>query len=278
MDRLMIATDLSTRSEAAIQRGRLLASQFGADALVTHIVDDDQPTLMVQHQQDQAEATLTASCRDFARVRVVAGIPFLGICRCAQEHRAELIVMGSHRKRVLLDVFTGTTIERVVRHSNTPVLMVNREPQGPYARVLAALDLSEHARHALVSAAALGLLVGTELHAVHALDDPVNTQMVFAGVDEKTIHEHTSRRLEAARKAVSRSLETAPLDKLEMTLHVAQGLAFEVVRDTALQQKADLVVIGTRGSGGLKHLFLGSVADQALRSLDCDVLVVPPPG
>jgi nucleotide-binding universal stress UspA family protein len=37
----------------------------------------------------------------------------------------------------------------------------------------------------------------------------------------------------------------------------------------------DLVVMGTRGSGAVARLVLGSVAEEALRTLDCDVLAVP---
>ncbi len=39
----------------------------------------------------------------------------------------------------------------------------------------------------------------------------------------------------------------------------------------------DLVVVGTRGHGALGRLVLGSVAEEALRTLDRDVLAVPPP-
>jgi nucleotide-binding universal stress UspA family protein len=39
--------------------------------------------------------------------------------------------MGAHRKRILRDVFIGTTIERVMRTGRHPVLMVNRPPADP---------------------------------------------------------------------------------------------------------------------------------------------------
>lgn len=44
----------------------------------------------------------------------------------------------------------------------------------------------------------------------------------------------------------------------------------------ALQLSPDLVVIGTRGYGVVGRLVLDSVAEEALRTLDCDVLAVPP--
>ena len=77
-------------------------------------------------------------------------------------------MLGAHRRDLLRDVFVGTTAERVMRHGDRPVLMVNRPPAGPYRGVLAAADLDEGSAHALRTAAALGLLDGADLTVLHA--------------------------------------------------------------------------------------------------------------
>ena len=46
------------------------------------------------------------------------------------------------------------------------------------------------------------------------------------------------------------------------------------VIETADQKKADLIVMGTRGLTGLKHVALGSVADRVVRTANCPVLTV----
>ncbi|MCY1455627.1 Universal stress protein family protein [compost metagenome] len=57
---------------------------------------------------------------------------------------------------------------------------------------------------------------------------------------------------------------------------VAVGLPSSVLQRMVDKHRPDLLVMGTRGMGGVKRALIGSVADYALRELDCDILVVPP--
>ena len=47
-----------------------------------------------------------------------------------------------------------------------------------------------------------------------------------------------------------------------------------MIEQEALDQRADLVVIGTRGLSGLKHLLLGSIAERVVQKSPCPVLTV----
>ena len=89
---------------------------------------------------------------------VVTGDPFDGILRTAADVNADLIVMGSHRKQLLLDIFIGTTIERVIRKGSFPVLMVNNEAQRRYEKVVAPVDMSDASANALRVALSTGLI------------------------------------------------------------------------------------------------------------------------
>jgi nucleotide-binding universal stress UspA family protein len=50
-----------------------------------------------------------------------------------------------------------------------------------------------------------------------------------------------------------------------------------VIQEEAEEQHADLIVIGTRGLSGLKHLLLGSVAERVVQKAPCPVLTVKTP-
>jgi nucleotide-binding universal stress UspA family protein len=47
-----------------------------------------------------------------------------------------------------------------------------------------------------------------------------------------------------------------------------------VIEEEAVEQRADLIVIGTRGLSGLKHLLLGSIAERVVQKAPCPVLTV----
>jgi universal stress protein E len=81
--------------------------------------------------------------------------------------------------------------------------------------------------------------------------------------------------LEKARSAVAGFLADDGLGDIA-TVIVERGAPFEVIQDAVKKMRTDLLVIGTRGYGGLKRILLGSVADQVLRGIGCDILAVPP--
>ncbi|HRI93084.1 MAG TPA: universal stress protein, partial [Accumulibacter sp.] len=60
-------------------------------------------------------------------------------------------------------------------------------------------------------------------------------------------------------------------------LHLRHGSPRHQVLRVTRAKRADLLVLGTRGRGGLSFAFLGSVAGDVLRESPCDVLLVPPP-
>ena len=58
---------------------------------------------------------------------------------------------------------------------------------------------------------------------------------------------------------------------------VREGYPATVILEEAEQREADLIVIGTRGLSGLKHLLLGSIAERVVQKAHCPVLTVKTP-
>ena len=55
---------------------------------------------------------------------------------------------------------------------------------------------------------------------------------------------------------------------------VCEGYAATVIVEEAARRDADLIVIGTHGLSGLKHLLLGSIAERVVQKAPCPVLTV----
>jgi nucleotide-binding universal stress UspA family protein len=278
VQRLLVATDLSARSERAIGRAALLARQFRAELILLHVVDDDQPPPLVAAARRQAEKLLRAAAPDLGgpgpEILVGAGDPFEVVAQTAEERVVDLVVMGAHRKRILRDVFTGTTIERVMRTGRHPVLMVNRPPAGPYRTAVVASDLSEASAGALRTAASLAFLGASELSIVHAFTPLAKDMMAYAGIEREKIEEHVTHANADARNKLIAFLRDCCPELQEHPLLVEEGEPVEVIGRAVTRTDAELAVIGTRGHTGLKRVLLGSIADEALRTLECDVLAV----
>jgi universal stress protein E len=280
---ILAATDFSTRSQRALRRAGLLARDSGAELTLVHVVDDDQPPELVALERREAERILGEQIGAMAELRglrphalVVEGDPFDGILRAAASTGADLIVMGAHRKQLLRDILIGTTIERVIRTGPSPVLMVNKEVDQPYRTALAAVHLSEPSVHAIQTAKALGLPGGARLALVHAFQPLAKGQMFYAGLSQDTIDGYVADERLRAAKELTEFLEANGIDDHGQALHIEEGAPFEVISKTVEQSKPGVLIMGTHGRTGIAKALLGSVTEEVLRSLDVDILAVPP--
>ena len=214
------------------------------------------------------------------RLRVEVGDAFDTIIQVAEAECADLVVMGQHRKRLLRDVVVGTTIEqRVMRLGQRPVLMVNAPSERPYQRVLATLDMSEPSAHALRTANRLGLLRRAELIIFHSFEPvPGRGSLMLADASHEAIQDHVGQATAERRAELTQFFREQDLGAGSALPRMAleEGPPATALRRAVAQLLPDLVVVGTRGQGALGRLVLGSFAEEALRSLDCDVLAVPP--
>ena len=187
MEQILVATDFSTRSQRALRRAGLLARECDAKLTLVHVVEDDQPRSLVELERREASKFLDEQIHSLAELRGVrcsfllgSGAAFDGILQTAKISSADLIVMGSHRRQLLRDVFVGTTIERVIRIGTYPVLMVNNAVDHPYQRVLAATDMSEVSSWAIRTGGALGVADKADLAIVHAFSALTTAKMTLA--------------------------------------------------------------------------------------------------
>jgi universal stress protein E len=280
---ILAATDFSTRSHRALRRAGLVAQARGAELVVVHVVDDDQPKDLVEIESREAERILAEQIGSITELRgaqcrpmVVGGDPFDGILRVASSIDADVIILGAHRKQLLRDIFVGTTIERVIRTSPCPVLMVNTEVEQNYTNVLAAVDMSEPSVRAIRAGKDLGLFEGKRLIFVHAFLAMGAGLMARADITREDIDKYIAEeRIRASGELVAflRKEESMVPD---WALRVREGTPIEVISATVKEIRPDLLLIGTQGRSGLPRVLLGSVAEQVLRSVDVDVLAVPP--
>jgi len=280
---ILAATDFSTRSQRALRRAGLLARDNGAKLALMHVVDDDQPPDLVALETREAERILAEQIVAVDELRdvrcdpmVVAGDAFDGILRTAAAVQADLIVMGTHRKQLLQDIFIGTTIERVIRTGPHPVLMVNKDVQKPYRTAMAAVDLSEQSANAIKIAMTLGLLGTARLTLVHAFFPLAKGRLSLAGASKDSIDEYVAGERLRATRELTAFLKANGLDEHARSVRIEEGEPSEVISNAVERLNPDVLIVGTHNRSGIAKALLGSVTEEVLRSLDIDILAVPP--
>lgn len=140
--------------------------------------------------------------------------------------------------------------------------------------ILVPTDFSDDAQQALTTASEWAAHFGARLVLLHAyrVDLPMSTPALGGGfVLPDRFYEDL--RAEATRQVEALAAQTTQ-QGVEATGIAVEERASEAIVSQAERLPADLIVMGTRGLTGLKHLALGSVAERVVREASCPVLTV----
>ena len=137
--------------------------------------------------------------------------------------------------------------------------------------ILVATDFSATADTAVSWAMEVAKLHGARLHVTHGLVLPSHTTDYLPSPPDlsEEIRQAALARLD---EVANRAREAG----LEVTSGLRIGVPSQSIVAAADDERADLVVIGTRGLSGVEHLFLGSTAERVVQRSSCPVLTVHP--
>lgn len=133
-------------------------------------------------------------------------------------------------------------------------------------QILVPVDFSEPSKAALLYALRFAKRFGAKLTVIHVAQ-PIPHHHPLSMTPESMLHN-----AEACLAGFCAGMGCGP-GAIE-TRVIRQGNAFHEICDAAHAYKCDLVIIGTYGRGGLRHMLLGSTAERVVRQSCCPVLVV----
>lgn len=142
-----------------------------------------------------------------------------------------------------------------------------------FKKVIWATDGSEGADQAMPLARALAAEGGGELLAVHCEE----IMMPVRGTAGLSFAPNEDDLQAKIRQQVAELSQDGVTTTLQMTKRISGGAA-HAIADVARDERADLIVVGTRGHTVLGGLLVGSVTQRLLHIAPCPVLAVPKKG
>ena len=204
-----------------------------------------------------------------AQARLSEGGAAEEIVALAEEIEAGLIAVGSRGRARIRRLLMGSVSDAVVRHAHFPVVVVRWKPVVFPAKILLATDGSDEATLAAQTAGDLSERTGSELHVTHV------GEVSLAYHPER----HASHAVYEEHEREAQQLLEAQVERMKATgatveqAHLRMGRADEEIVVLAEELGADLIVMGSRGLGGLKRTLMGSVSDSVVRHAHCPVMV-----
>lgn len=140
-----------------------------------------------------------------------------------------------------------------------------------FTRIVVPTDFSETAHRAFESAVELATESQAELHICHAVE---YVAPMVSPYEIPVPDDFIQQTREAAQSRLTEVVEQGKRAGLYCEGHLLSDHADPGISILAEALHADLIVMGTRGTGGLRHMFLGSVAERTVRHAPCSVLTV----
>jgi nucleotide-binding universal stress UspA family protein/predicted transcriptional regulator len=289
---ILVPLDESALSEAALPYAEVIAEATGASLHLLSIVEpalrfpvgpSDLRVDQVEQLAAEAEETKQRARAQYLAGRVAAlqaqglavsstvelGDPVDAILAAASKDDVTMVVMATRGHGAVGRLFIGSVADAVLRTGPRPTLLV----RPPYARVpprrarfeklAVALDGSPLAETALPLAGELASAAGAMLHMVRvepSLADSGEPAGALPGLSQ----------LEEDMTAAARAYLAQARDQLPRSLTVEtvvlQGNPAPILEEFVVHERIDLVVMSTRGQGGLRRLLLGSTAEALVRS------------
>ncbi|MGE3958182.1 MAG: universal stress protein [Vicinamibacterales bacterium] len=296
--------DFSETSRRALTYAAALASMYGAELEVLHVVPtiDDHLTTWWPNADAcpprldaEAEAAITAEIHQTVSGVGTRGVHVRAIVREGRAHEvivgraqvqpADLVVMGTHGRSGVNRLLLGSVTEKVVRTASCPVLTV---PPGVHAsagapvslgHILCPIDYSKSSLEALrwavdLARQANGVL--TVLHALEYMSDELAEPSPFEPSGQ-TIAELRARRqqiVDHARAQLHASATQESTTRCTIQEVLAVDRAYKAILRHAEALPADLIVMGAQGSDGLELMLYGSNTQHVVRAAACPVLTV----
>lgn len=261
MKNILVPTDFSEQAEKALKVAAQLARKFDGEIFLLHMLELPlqliDPVQGSSHNLPEALFFMKLAHQRFSTVKkkpYLNGLKvhetvefhraFEGIMEISKEKNCDLIVMGSHGVSGFQEMFIGSNTEKVVRHSEIPVLVIKNEiPDFQVDNFVYATDANPEHKHTLKKAQNFADTIGAKLHLLY-----VNTPNNFMTTEEAHLVMD-----EFVKESHSKDYE----------IHIYNDISVEKgILNFSEKVNAGLIGISTHGRKGIAHFFNGSISED----------------
>jgi len=283
--RIAVLTDLGSDSEKTLRYAACLARWYGAELLLAHACHSAEPLRTWPGSGPLPKRDAEEKCKflakklalqDLSPKTIVGEAGIESLLGRLEGYRPSLLVLATHGREGIRKWLEGSVAEKVFRRVQWPVLIVSpgfwqtqATPQKQFERILFATDLSAVSLTALQYAAGISHDHEAQLMALYVETDPTQSFSFDQAMAQQRLRDWLQDRIDGLAQTLA-----------GVRCIVDFGKPENKIVEVAVQQQADIVVLGARGVGALSGAaghFLGGTAYEVACSSKCPVLIVPQP-
>jgi nucleotide-binding universal stress UspA family protein len=294
MKNILCATDFSNFSNLTIPYGVALAREFNAKLYICHVIDFSSIAIYGEFQLnpvDQQNRIKKQAAEQLDQLigeqpvkwepLITAGHIADEVSRLVEEKEIDLVIAATRGRSGLKRLILGSVTERLMRVLSCPLLVVH-SPEHEFVnpinqkirlkKILVGCDFSPDSDLAFQHALSLAQEFEASLHLAHVIEPSVYKDLskpdnTLGEEIQQGLHDRLTKKLIAMVPEEARNWCTPATCILE-------GQPYEELGRYAKAEDMDMIVLGVRGHGLVKTLFLGSTTDRVIRQAPCPVLSV----
>ena len=263
MKKIIVPIDFSEYSEYALETAAMLAKKHKAEILALHMLEMSEAILTRAGTDSQMETLFFLQMaekkfKEFLNKDYLKGIKVKPIVKhfkvfsevndVAHEYGADLVVMGSHGASGIKEFFIGSNTEKVVRHSNIPVMVIKHNPiLTEFEKVVFACDFSDDAVKPYINACKFFEKMGSKMY------------LIYVNLPNESFRSTTEMeaKINAFFKRAEGETYMCDTVKYYSDYTIEQGIL-----NYANSIGADIIALATHGRTGLAHFFEGSISED----------------
>jgi nucleotide-binding universal stress UspA family protein len=297
-ERLLVPLDGSELAEIALLYAEELARRLGSKVILVNVrgaaekTDDHELREYLGKMVAKTEHDINKSPSPAPRQKVIVESVILGssgslnvpaeeILTYSEKENINLIVIATHGRTGIKRWALGSTAEKVVRASKSPVLLIKANTGIPknvsMDKILVPLDGSKHSETILSHVESLASNLSAGVILFHVVVQPYKVYAGSLGVVEVLYTTKELRSIEAGTEEylqnVGRKLRA---EGITTSYQVRTGSAAEEIIKLADESHADVVAMSTHGQSGFSRWEQGSIVEKILRAGNTPLLLVRP--
>jgi nucleotide-binding universal stress UspA family protein len=270
MKKILIPTDFSKYADEAIEVGAQIAKKNDSEIILIHMLElpgqmndaitgaTSIPEIMLFKRKAEETLKNIKNRPYLAGVKVTEVVrldgAYHGINNYNKQHDIDLIIMGSHGATGINEILVGSNTEKVVRQSETPVLVIkNKINDFKIQNIVFASDFSNEIKKPFQKVIDFAKLFESKLNLVM-----ICTPNSFKSTS-------------AARKIISDFVADFNMPEYSFEIYNENNIEKGII-NYANEKDADLVAFGTHGRTGLNHFFSGSISEDLVNHAQKPVL------
>ncbi len=291
---ILCATDFSDYSNHTILYGVELAKEFEAGLTICHVIDLSSIAIYGEFQLEPVEQQsriMADAAEQLDKLvgdqpvkwepLIALGKPADEILRLVEEKDIDLVITATRGRSGLKRLILGSITERLMRTLDCPLLVVRSPAQDSGVvselsirlhKILVGCDFSPDSDQAFAHGLSLAQEFEAELHLAHVIEPPVQPNLIHVEtvISGEIQEDHRNLLIEKLKEMVP--AEAANWCTPQLT--IMEGQPYHELVKYADTRNIDMIVLGIRGHGLVKTLFLGSTTDRVVRNSTCPVLSV----